>query len=460
MFGKFIKNASKYIKNINTKNINTKKVVISGAGVGASLMAYDSFVFMKQTAISEEYGIDFRKYQTCEESFYSYIMRPIRNIKDFFWINDIHHKLIKGKLDHYDGKYRSFAKHEYTFLNDYPYPKRFLDDIEYGSLNPREEWLIDVFFKEFEKNTKNDVDYRNLYTTKQLQILDIFSKNPEHYKSNFSFVERLLCYGTQKYKEQPVYFNTIEWCLSKAIEFPEHVYLSGDTISKLPSKYYNPDNIGNFEYETKYKNIVLCKNKTYLLKVLEHYPDYFTHYSSYYGNKCDNYAEYFINKFLKRHTRATLNLNFNSFPHKMQVYIASQSLVDAEDNTNINTFLQKESNLIECLQYLNRSTYDIYYPSIKVLTKIGYRKKTIIELIENGHYQVEKYKFRDDTLDEIINNSNISIEKVLMNQKNLKSDIVQKLFISYAQQNSLITWIELNSFIKKYQPKYHREMYN
>uniref|UniRef100_A0A6C0E9V1 Uncharacterized protein n=1 Tax=viral metagenome TaxID=1070528 RepID=A0A6C0E9V1_9ZZZZ len=458
MFGKFIKNASKYIK-----NINTKKVVISGAGVGASLMAYDSFVFMKQTAISEEYGIDFRKYTTCEESFYSYIMRPIRNIKDFFWINDIHHKLIKGKLDHYDGKYRSFAKHEYTFLNDYPYPKRFLDAIECGSLNPREEWLEDVFFEEFEKNTKNDVDYRNLYTTKQLQILDIFSKNPEHYKSNFNFVERLLCYGSRRYEKQPVYFNTIEWCLSKAIEFPEYIYLSGDTISKLPSKYYNPDNIGNFGDENKFKNIVLCKNKTYLLKVLEYYPDYFTNYYNNYGTNA--YAEYFIHKFIKStryfDTGSTLNLIFNSFPHKMQVYIASQLFAKAKDK--INTFLQKESNLIECLQYLNRSGYDIYYPSIKVLTDIGYRKKTIIELIENGHYQVEKYKFRDDTLDEIINNtnnSNISIEKVLMNQKNLKSDIVQKLFISYAQQNPLVTWIEHNSFIKKYQPKYHQEMYN
>jgi hypothetical protein len=414
MFGRIVKNASKYIEYI--KN-NTGKSIIFG---GTAFMIGDSCVFMKQTSVSNYMGTEYvkEKYINSQDSLYSDIMRPFRRIKDFIWIYGIHN-MIHGVYISKPNNYKLYSKSNYSnFLKDYPYPKYIFNDIQKNGMRPKAGWLTEVFFDEFSKNTNDS----NLYTPIQLQILDIFREDMyhHHHKDNPYFVDKLLKYVSSK-DEDKLDHKTINWCLSELEYSGNKINVSYETILKLPHKYAE-----GFLY---YKLIDSRGSKVDMFVSGEH-------------------------KLRVCTALKFLEIGYYLSQNKSFTYNASNSpYYDASVN-----FLKKESNLIECLQCANESENYEYYPSVNSLLNIGYCEKTINKLIENGHYLITKLS--DDKLEEIVNkNNNISVEKVLINQKNIKSDIVQKLLILYEKQNPHITWTELNCFVKKHQPKYYKEMH-
>lgn len=87
---------------------NVNKILI---GNTALILGHDSYIFRKETTAEKISGTI--KYNNC--SLYSQIMKPIRKIKDYYWINKIHQHLME------DEEYIVNGKMYTHFLSDFPH---------------------------------------------------------------------------------------------------------------------------------------------------------------------------------------------------------------------------------------------------------------------------------------------------------------------------------------------------
>ncbi len=167
------------------RNILSKsyKIGIFG-GVGLA-MVYDSYLFRKQTCPYENNYISnrnekctFTQNEKYQNNIYSSIMRPLRLIKDYFWIDDIHHKLIEG----IDSENVIRLHNYYNFLRDYQYSDNLLYKIYNNHIQPTNDFHV-------EELIRCNKTYDTIEAIDEFKILGIRDVN-FHYNSILSVLNR------------------------------------------------------------------------------------------------------------------------------------------------------------------------------------------------------------------------------------------------------------------------------
>jgi len=108
-----------------------------GVGVGFAGLMVDSWFFkqqtdpLKNTPKGYKYGEDYRIPYN-HESLYSKMMKPIRIIKDYRWIDQVHRQIITEKI---------MIENYESFNRDFPYSNQIWNDINIGKLLPSSTWF-------------------------------------------------------------------------------------------------------------------------------------------------------------------------------------------------------------------------------------------------------------------------------------------------------------------------------
>ena len=466
-FKNFCKTAINYVKS----NMG-KTLIVSHVG---AFMAYDSFVFRTQTSpyIYSKNPKTPEKYDS--DSLYSTIMIPVREIKDYFWINSIHYALLKSSYGTDDIE---ITRDQYSnFLKHYPYPEKRMKDIRKGLFYPSTTWIVKEFYHEEEEKRFNYFGRGHRYSDRQLELLQIFEKY-DHYRNRPTFVKYIL----KNQLELDTFdqdYKIINWCLAMAIKNYDSNILTfseedEEHMHDLPKYFCNPDNISipwihDWNSKTN-QNIVLCSNTKYFQNMIKHHPNYFEKWVDNWmtDGEWANYPLCPIDILLGPTDKSCLKIlldNIDNFSVKVKQIIAFACFFEMKfhDKTNkiidpkIKKFLKDEKNLIELLESKMARIYKSTI-TMESLRKIVDSQYVLNKLILEGHYQLHDDDFltNDKILSEFLPTY---AETLLKTQHNLGDETVRTLLIAYEKQNFNITKTELDHFIKTYQPRYFKNIY-
>jgi hypothetical protein len=252
----------------------------------------DSCIFRKQT--SPQTARDSVKYNN--NSIYSQFMRPIRNIKDCFWINHIHMMLLTNN------ERTCMNRENYSkFLSHFPYQEEIYNNLTDYSVKVSKKWLIDEF------NYLNISPHAN--HQKLCNILGAFSMK-KFSKEDKTFARELL--RSELDKDILTRNNShILWCFREAFEhnkdilsihsvyldtcddwffIPENldrqIYTLSDFKCKRPLSYFNE--ISEKYYFPRSLIFNLLSNEYYLSRLNKIKPNHLT----LYLNDCAYYFKY------------------------------------------------------------------------------------------------------------------------------------------------------------------------
>uniref|UniRef100_A0A6C0E978 Uncharacterized protein n=1 Tax=viral metagenome TaxID=1070528 RepID=A0A6C0E978_9ZZZZ len=463
-FKNFCKTAINYVKSNMGKTLLVSHV--------SAFMAYDSFVFRTQTSpyIYSKNPKTPEKYDS--DSLYSTIMIPVREIKDYFWINSIHYGLLKSSYGKDDIE---ITRDQYSnFLKHYPYPEKRMKDIRKGLFYPSTTWIVKEFYHEEEEKRFNYFGRGHRYSDRQLELLQIFEKY-DHYRNHPTFVKYLL----KKQLELDTFdqdYKIINWCLAMAIKNYDSNILTfseedQEHMHDLPKYFCNPDNIiipwiHDWNSKTN-QNIVLCSSKKYFQNMMKHHPNYFEKWVDNWmaDGRSTNYPLCPITILSKSATdesfRKFLLDNYDNFSVKVKQIIAFAcffEMYNLYDNIDpkIKNFLKDEKNLIEFLESRVANMYK-HRITVESLRKIVDSQYVLNKLILEGHYQLQgDSEINDEILSKFLQTY---AETLLKTQHNLGNKTVRTLLIAYEKRNFNMTKTELDHFIKTYQPKYFKSIY-
>lgn len=223
-------------------------------GVGASLgLAYDSYKFRKETSPdknnyiikpSEIFSTD-APVERYTHNIYSRIMWPFRLIKDHFWINDIHRKLIKGV----DGNIIRESNYK-NFLEDFPYS----DDVTYRvlydyTIKPADSWIaVQLINRGLTHNDYNKQTNDNVYY-KMIEYLKTNYKKEYDVKLAQELLRVELYYKSASDIEKNS--DILDWCFYQSTTFNKSIL---DVLDDLPYEIINkiPDNLKTKIFDAEY----------------------------------------------------------------------------------------------------------------------------------------------------------------------------------------------------------------
>jgi len=244
-----------YNRGINLLRNNLGKILIVGAST-TLFLGYDSYKFRKETCPYENNYISkrtekctFTQNEKYQNNIYSSIMRPLRLIKDHFWIDDIHHKLIKGV----DSENVIRLHNYYNFLTDYQYSNDLINKVYKNHIRPTNDYIIEELIrcnKTYDYNEqKNDYnEQKNEFKIEGIvqdvnthydNLLKILKVNMSTFKCSFDLVrELLLSELNQKYVHDldPVLFR---WLIYQARLNNDEIMINKlkENVGRLPFSF-------------------------------------------------------------------------------------------------------------------------------------------------------------------------------------------------------------------------------
>lgn len=424
--------------------------------VVGSFLLLDSAFFVYQTAPILHRSSGYGRNQSYQSNEYSQLMKSVRKIKDYFWIDYLH----KYSLD-----YRPDSEARYEdFLKDFPYSEKrwregFTNKPKINRWSYEDsDWAYYQFTSiDDQEEEKNNMISRT--TEKQIKILEIVKKLPYYGR----FCQRLINHETQR--NYPRGELLMELLYINMIENNDFSYLSNSNIKAILTLWKLDNLMDRCWYD--YKNAREEEKDKYIrttLKLYQYNPEVFdlmlgNHKKLLIAEADSNLLEKIIkdnksyiisnssdmlDELIKTpEGRKILRMNFDEKSSSQQHNIIEKFIITG--------FLDKES-----MAYFNRyiDTSTIKEILDKNLSKVSwdyletnFSDFNLDEYIINGKYQFK--------IDEVIPEKYQKKypKELLKTQKMLKNGAIINLAIEFEKQNPSITLTEREIFLKTNQPK-------
>lgn len=441
-------------------------------------LGYDSYIFRKETSPQTAHdGIKYNK-----NSMYSQLMKPIRYIKDCFWINNIHIMLLtNSKKSHMNRENYS------TFLSHFPYQEEIYNNLTHHSVNVSKTWLINEFKY---LNMSPDANYKKLGNILSAFSMKKFSKEDDTFAKELlrSELEKDILSRNNKY---------ILWCFREAFEHNKNILLiDSEYLDTCDDWFFIPENLDRQIYtlsDFKWKRplsyfneiseeyyfpnsliLNLLSNEYYLSRLNKINPKYLTIYLNKHCNqyfKCEYLFESHETSYLaicdfldSVSKNATVkNIIFNNF-QDLHLEIKMRIISVIMKNTNKDTIIENKiisdffkdnnDNLQEYItKYNSMISLQTLTDMLSQFTNITNIEEYVTGLVVSGKYQISE---NNQIPEYMLQDSNI--EKILINQHKLNMDQVRQLVIKYEKLNKHLTLTELMVFLKKNQPEFAKHL--
>lgn len=416
------------------------KTTVALAG-GSIFLGMDSFHFRRQ--VRKE------NYQSNE---YNKIMKPIRKVKDYFWINNIHRRLIEGDI-----------RGRGNFLEDYPYSeKQWKEALENYYRKTSPEWLCNEFIELDKKEIAKD-----RLTDKQIEILncdDLLDDNRYGYyhlleyelKKDNPRTDMVMICLSKVFSLSTQYFSHYLWVIAS------RKLLSDNQYKQLFNKFWHDKLVSTNIVNAKRSELKLLNLFPYLKN---QFPYWETSQQEFilngkheniniseilndnleYLKKGENYSKLAGTLIKTNEGQKFLIDNFDFQDEKTQNNVfelfMTEKLITKKLTNKFSKYIRQED---KCLELVKKNNSKISWKYIEEIFHESFQKK----LIQEGHYQFK--------LDESIpqNYFRKYAKELLIHQKTLTMGNIRDLVIEFEKQNTQLTPTERKIFLKQYQPKF------